>query len=160
MLAPALLLVLALLIGVVSGLRSLTAPAVVAWGAHLGWLHLTGTRLSFMSSVAAVALLSLLAIVELITDKLPSTPSRTAPVGLIARIVLGGFSGGVLYVAGANHGFWLGAVLGVVGALIGTYGGYQVRTRTVKALHAPDFLIALIEDAIAIGGAFWIVSRF
>ena len=157
---PTLILLLALLIGVVSGLRSLTAPAVVAWGAHLGWLHLAGTRLAFMGSVAAVAILSLLAIVELITDKLPSTPSRTAPVGLIARIVLGGFSGGVLCYAGSNQGFWLGAVIGVIGALIGTYGGYQVRTRSVKALHVPDFVIALIEDAIAIGGAFYIVSRF
>lgn len=157
---PTLVLILVLLIGVVSGLRSLTAPAAVAWGAHLGWLHLAGTRLAFMSSVAAVAVLSLLAIVELITDKLPATPSRTAPVGLIARIVLGGFSGGVLYYTGSNQGFWLGAVVGVIGALIGTYGGYQVRTRSVKALHVPDFVIALIEDAIAVGGAFCIVSRF
>lgn len=157
---PTLILLLALLIGVVSGLRSLTAPAVVAWGAHLGWLHFAGTRLAFMGSVAAVAVLSLLALVELVTDKLPSTPSRTAPVGLIARVVLGGFSGGVLYYAGSNQGFWLGAVVGVIGALIGTYGGNQVRTRSVKALHVPDFVIALIEDAIAIGGAFYIVSRF
>lgn len=158
--APTVVLLLALLIGVVSGLRSLTAPAVVAWGAHLGWLDLAGTRLSFMGSVAAVAVLSVLAVVELVTDKLPSTPSRTAPVGLIARIILGGFSGGVLFFAGSHRGFWLGAIIGVVGALIGTYAGFQVRTRSVKALHVPDFVIALAEDAVAIGGAFWIVSRF
>lgn len=153
-------LLLAILIGAVSGLRSLTAPALVAWGAHLGWLDLAGTRLSFMGSIAAVAVLSVLAVVELVTDKLPSTPSRTAPMGMVARIILGGFSGGVLAFAGSHRGFWLGAVMGIIGALIGTYAGYQVRTRSVKALHMPDFVIALIEDAIAIGGAFWIVSRF
>lgn len=73
-------------IGIVAGLRSLTAPATTAWGAHLNWLSLAGTPFTFMGSTAAVAILTLLAIVELVADKLPSTPSRTAPVGLIARI--------------------------------------------------------------------------
>lgn len=44
-------LLLALLIGVVSGLRSLTAPAVVAWGAHRNWLNLHNTAFSFMASL-------------------------------------------------------------------------------------------------------------
>ena len=48
----------------------------------------------------------------------------------------------------------LGGLLGAValGAVAGTYGGYLARTKSVKALHVPDFVIALIEDAIAIGG--------
>lgn len=153
-------LVSALLIGVIAGLRSLTAPAVVAWAAHLGWIHLRGTPFSFLGSKAAVAILSLLALAELIADKLPKTPSRTAPMGLIARIVLGGLSGGALYTSVSNQGFWPGVILGIIGALIGAYGGYQVRTRTVKALSAPDFVIALLEDVFAIGGALLIVSRF
>ena len=79
--------VLAFGIGIVAGLRSLTAPAVVAWGAHLGWLNLHGSPLAFMGSTTAVAIFSLLAIGELVVDKLPTTPKRTAPVGLIARII-------------------------------------------------------------------------
>ena len=82
--------VFALGIGIVAGLRSLTAPAVIAWGAHLGWLNLHSSPLAFMGSTTAVAILSLLAIGELIADKLPMIPKRTAPAPLIARVVTGG----------------------------------------------------------------------
>jgi uncharacterized membrane protein len=156
---PSQVLLLAFLIGVVSGLRSVTAPAVVAWGAHLNWLNLRNTALSFMASTAAVVIFSLLALVELITDKLPSTPSRTEPVGLIARILLGGLSGACVAVSGAQS-IVVGAVLGAVGGVAGAFAGYQARTRLVKALKVPDFVIALLEDAVAIGGGLFIVSRF
>ena len=156
---PSQVLLLALLIGVVSGLRSVTAPAVVAWGAHLNWLSLRNTALSFMASTAAVVIFSLLALVELIADQLPSTPSRTEPVGLIARILLGGLSGACVAVSGAQS-IVVGAVLGAVGGVAGAFAGYQARTRLVKALKVPDFVIALLGDAVAIGGGLLIVSRF
>ena len=47
--ATPLILFYAFLLGCVCGLRSMTAPAVVAWGAHLGWLHLEGGLLSFFA---------------------------------------------------------------------------------------------------------------
>ena len=156
---PPQVLLLALLIGVVSGLRSVTAPAVVAWGAHLNWLNLRNTALSFMASTAAVVIFTLLALFELIADKLPSTPSRTEPVGLIARILLGGLSGACVAVSGAQS-IVVGAVLGAVGGVAGAFAGYQARTRLVKALKVPDFVIALLGDAVAIGGGLLIVSRF
>lgn len=157
--APALVLVLAFLIGVVSGLRSLTAPAVVAWAAHLDWIHLNKTPLSFMGSTAAVAISTMLAVVELVADQLPSTPSRTKPPGLIARIVLGALCGAVIASSGAQS-IAIGAVLGAGGGVAGAFGGYQVRTRLVKALKVRDFVIATLEDAVAIGVGFFIVSRF
>jgi uncharacterized membrane protein len=156
---PPQVLLLALLIGVVSGLRSVTAPAVVAWGAHLNWLNLRNTALSFMASTAAVVIFTLLALFELIADKLPSTPSRTEPVGLIARVLLGGLSGACVALSGAQS-MVLGAVLGAVGGVAGAFAGYEARTRLVKALKVPDFVIALLEDAVAIGGGLLIVSRF
>ncbi len=88
-----LVLLLAFGIGLVAGLRSLTAPAVVAWAAHLGWLHLEGSKLAFMSSTIAVAVFSFLAIFELIVDKLPTTPRRTALVPLLARLFAGSLCG-------------------------------------------------------------------
>ena len=156
---PSQVLLLALLIGIVSGLRSVTAPAVVAWGAHLNWLNLRNTALSFMASTAAVVIFTLLALVELIADKLPSTPSRTEPVGLIARILLGGLSGACVAVSGAQS-IVLGAVLGAVGGVAGAFAGYEVRTRLVKALDVPDLVVALLEDSVAISGGLFIVSRF
>jgi uncharacterized membrane protein len=150
---------LAFLLGVVAGLRALTAPAVLAWGAHRGWLSLHGTPLSFMASTAAMVIFVLLAVAELIADQFPSTPSRTAPPGLIARIVTGGLCGSGIAAAGTQS-LVVGAVLGVGGALIGTFGGYQARTGLVKALKVPDLVIATLEDVVAIGGGLFIVSRF
>ena len=118
---PSQVLLLAFLVGVVAGLRSLTAPAVVAWAAHRNWINLRNTILSFMGSTSAVVIFTLLAVVELIADKLPSTPSRTKPLGLIGRIVLGGLSGAGVAVSGAQF-IVLGAVLGVVGGIAGACG--------------------------------------
>src|SRR5258708_11994815 len=78
--------VLAIGIGIVAGLRSLTAPAVVAWGAHLSWLNLHGSPLAFVGSTTAVAIFSLLAIGELTADKLPMIPKHTPPAPLIAPL--------------------------------------------------------------------------
>lgn len=151
-------LILAFLIGLFAGLRSLTPPAVTAWGAHLGWLKLR-SPLSWMGTVAAVAFFTLLALVELVSDKLPKTPARTAPPGLIARILFGGLTGGCVTMGG-GQGIALGAILGIVGALVGAFGGYQVRARVVKALGTPDYVVAVVEDLITIGGSLWVVSRF
>jgi len=146
------------LLGCVAGLRSLTAPAVVCWAAHFGWLHLAGTKLAFMDHPGMLILFTLLAVVELIGDKLPRTPARTAPPGLIARIVLGGLCGAAL-AASAGGGQIIAAAVGVVGALVGTFAGYNIRHALVVRAHLPDVAVALVEDVIAIGGGFLIVSH-
>lgn len=151
-------LLLAFLIGVIAGLRSLTAPAAVAWAAY-GRGILTHTSFSFMGSLAAVMIFTVLAVVELITDQLPSTPSRLKPPGLIARIVTGGLSGSCLAAADAQS-IAFGAVLGAVGGVVGAFVGYHARRGLVQTLKVPDLAIALFEDAVAIGGAIFIVSRF
>lgn len=150
-------LFLAFLIGIFAGLRSLTAPASVAWAVHLGWLKLEGP-LSFIGSLPSVVILTLLAVGELVGDKLPKTPNRTAPLGLIARLVTGGVSGACITAAG-GQGILLGAMLGAVGGVVGCFGGYQARKRLVKALNAPDLYVALFEDLVAIAGCLWVVTR-
>ncbi|NML96723.1 DUF4126 domain-containing protein [Paraburkholderia sp. RP-4-7] len=146
--------VLALLIGVVAGLRAMTAPAAVSWAAHLGWLPLQDTPLAFLGFTATPYIFTVLAIVELITDQLPKTPSRTVPMQFGARLVLGGLSGAAI---GAAHGGLLGGLIaGVVGAVIGTLGGAKVRGALARAFGR-DLPAALIEDAVAIIGAALIV---
>jgi uncharacterized membrane protein len=145
---------LAFLIGVIAGLRSLTAPAVVSWAARLGWLHLENTWLAFLGFAATPYIFSVLAIGELIADKLPKTPSRKAPPGFITRILTGALSGAAV---GASSSWIIGLVAGVIGAIIGTFGGYEFRVRLVKATGGKDLPVALLEDAIAIGGAFLLV---
>ena len=128
-------LFLAFLIGVIAGLRSLTAPAVVAWAVHRNWLNLDNSPLSFMGSTGAIVVFTLLAFIELVADKLPSAPRRTAPPGLIARTLLGGLSGAAVAASGAQS-IALGAALGVAGGIAGTFAGSEVRTRLVRAFEA------------------------
>jgi uncharacterized membrane protein len=145
---------LALLLGVVAGLRTMTAPAAASWAAHLGRLDLRQTWLAFLASPWATGILTLLALVELVTDQLPSTPSRKVPVQFGARLVSGGFSGAAI---GAAHASMVGGLLaGIVGAVIGTLGGHAFRAKLAAAFGS-DRPAAFIEDLVAIGGALLIV---
>jgi uncharacterized membrane protein len=148
---------LAFLLGIVAGLRSMTPPAAVAWAARLGWLHLEGTPLAFLGSTAAAYVLTGFMLAELVADKLPRTPSRTRPGPFLARLVTGGLAGAAL-TAGVGSSLALGALLGALGAVAGTLGGYKARTGLVRALRVPDLVVALAEDAVAVGGAYLILA--
>lgn len=146
---------LALLIGIIAGLRTMTAPAAVAWATYLGRLDLSGTWLAFLGNVWARWILTALALVELVVDQLPSTASRRVPVQFGARILTGALSGAAVGTAG---GSWVvGLLAGVVGAVIGTLGGSAFRARLAAAFGS-DRPAAFIEDAVAIGGALLIVA--
>jgi uncharacterized membrane protein len=143
-------------IGIIAGLRALTAPATVCWGAWLKWYSLQDSPMHFMSTTVATCIFTILALVELVTDKLPSTPNRTVPMQLGARIVTGGLSGATLS-AGGGQSLIVGAVIGAIGALAGTFAGFHLRRGLSQGV--PPLVAALLEDAIAVGGGFFIVSR-
>jgi uncharacterized membrane protein len=150
--------VVALLIGVVAGLRTMTAPAVVRWAAYFGRVRLEGTWLGFPGYAWTPYILSALAIAELVSDRLPKTPSRKVPMQFAARIVTGGLCGTPF---GASGRTWIGGlVVGAIGAVAGTLGVYDFRTRPVAATGGRDLPIALLEDAIAIGGPLRIAASF
>ena len=141
---------LALLIGIIAGLRTMTAPAAIAWTIYLNHLNLGGSWLSFLGNIWVRWILTVLAIIELITDQLPSTPSRTVPVQFGARILTGALSGAAV---GATGGSWVvGLLLGIVGAVVGTLGGRAFRAKLATAFGS-DRPAALTEDAVAIVGA-------
>jgi uncharacterized membrane protein len=152
------LLVFAFAIGIISGLRTFTGIAAVSWAAHLKWLDLSASRLSFLGSTVAVCIISLLAIAELVMDKLPSTPNRTSIGPLIGRIVIGGLCGAALF-ASTSNSVWTGAFVGALGAIAGTFAGYEIRKRIVSKLQVKDLVVAIAEDLVAIVGAFLLVSR-
>ena len=151
-------LVFSFLIGFLAGLRSLTPPAATAWAVYLGWLKVEGP-LSLIGSVPSVAIFTLLAIVELVADKLPQTPNRTSLPGLAARIVMGGLTGACIAGAG-SQGALVGAILGALGGIVGCFAGYRARAALGKSLNTPDTYVALAEDLVAVAGCLWIVSRF
>ncbi|HEV7479828.1 MAG TPA: DUF4126 family protein [Roseiarcus sp.] len=138
---------LALLAGIAAGSRTFTGPAAVSWAARLGYLNLDGSWLAFMGYAWTPWILTLLAIVEMVGDQLPSTPSRKVPMQFGARIVGGALSGATV---GAAAGSWIiGLIAGVIGAVIGTFGGAEIRGYMAKAFGR-DTPAAFIEDAGAI----------
>ena len=149
--------ILAFLIGIVAGLRAMTAPAAVSWAARLGWLHLNGTPLAFLGAAATPIIVTVLAVGELINDQLPKTGSRKAPPQFIGRILTGALSGAAI---GAGAGMLVGGLAaGALGAVAGTLGGYEFRVRLARSFGR-DLPAALIEDVVAIGLAVLVVTRF
>ena len=149
------MLIAALLIGIVAGLRAMMPLAAIGWAANRHILPLDGSWLAFLGWRFTAPILTLLAIGELITDQLPSTPSRKVPVQFGARLVTGGVAGAAI--GFAAEAWMVGLLLGVVGAVIGTLGGAAVRAHLAKAFGR-DLPAALIEDIVAIGGALLVVT--
>lgn len=145
---------LAVLIGVVAGLRAMTAPAAIAWAAHLGYLTLAGSLVAFMGFAWTPWIFTVLALGELVTDQLPGTPSRTVPIQFGTRILSGALCGAAIGVAAGA--LWIGAVAGAIGAVIGTLGGRAARG-WLAAKFGQDRPAAIIEDVVAIAAAGLIV---
>jgi uncharacterized membrane protein len=140
-------IVVALVLGIVSGLRTMTSPAVVSWAARLGVLAVSGTPMAFMGFKYTPIIFTVLAIGEIINDKLPKTPSRTVPPQFIARILSGSLVGAT--VGAAAGSLIIGLLAGAIGAVGGTLGGAAIRGRLAKAF-GKDLPAALIEDTAAI----------
>jgi uncharacterized membrane protein len=156
-----LVIVLALLIGVIAGLRAMTAPAAVSWGAFLGWIPVTDTWAEWMAHPITVTVLTIFLLVELVTDQLPKTPSRKTTPQFLTRLITGGFAGAVI---GAPiwdqinlHGHTFSALgAGIIGAVLGTLGGAAVRQKLYDKNDGKDRPGAFIEDVVAVGGGFLI----
>lgn len=148
-------LILAVLIGAVSGSRTLLAPAAVSWAAYGGWLDLSGSWLFFLGHPVSPWVFTAMAVGELVTDKLPGTPSRKRPFPFASRIVGGAVAGAAI---GANAGAWVpGLFVGGLGAVAGTFLFYEARRR-MAAAFGRDRPAALIEDAVALTVALLVVA--
>ena len=145
---------LALFIGIVAGLRAMMPLAAVSWAAYGGFLDLSGTWIAFLGTIWAAMLLTVVALLELVTDQLPNTPSRKVPQQFITRLLTGALAGAAI---GVPYGTWIaGLVSGVLGAVAGTYGGAWLRA-TLATSFGKDPPAAFIEDAIAIVAAVVII---
>jgi len=145
----------ALLIGVIAGLRTFTAPAAVSWAAYLGTLSLQHTRLAFLYSGITAWIFTALVIAESVFDQLPTTPSRKTPPQFSARIASGALCGAAVAIPRGSWATGLGA--GIIGAIVGTLGGSDVRRRLAHAFRR-DRPAGILEDFVAIVGAALIVT--
>lgn len=150
------LIFIAFLVGIVSGLRAMLAPAIVSWAARFGLLHLEGTPLAFLGYAYTPYIFTVLALGELVNDKLPKTPSRTIPPQFIFRVISGAFVGAA--VGASSNSLVLGLVAGAVGAVVGTLGGAAVRGK-LAAAFGKDLPAALLEDVVAVALGVFAVTR-
>lgn len=146
---------LALLIGVVCGLRALMGLAILSWAARLHRIHLEGTVFAFMGYAATPYVLSAMALGELVNDKLPKTPSRLIPPQFITRVVTGGLCGAIL--GSTAHLLVAGLLAGLLGSVAGTFGGAKLRGFLAKSFGR-DLPAALLEDVLGIVLAVVVVS--
>ncbi len=131
----------------ISGLRSMAAPALLARAVRRG--ELDAPNLPALGSREASALLTLLAIGEMIADKTPFIPSRTSPLALLGRALSGGLVGATLF-ASEGRRQTSGGVLGALCAAITARAGESIREAGSERLGLPDTVLALLEDSIVI----------
>ena len=138
----------AFLIGAASGLRALIGVAAVSWAAYFGILPIGHTWLAFLGYAFTPYILTLMAIGELVNDKLPKTSSRLIPPQFSTRIVASALCG--LAIGLSGHGIIIGPVAGILGAVAGTFGGAKARNLLARTFRS-DLPAALLEDAVALG---------
>jgi len=140
------------LLGASSGMRTFTPMAVICWFAYTDYLPLDGTWAFWVAKLVTAIVFTVLALGELVMDKLPKTPDRTSAGPLLARLFFGGLVGGIV-AASMNGSEFEGIILGVGGALIGAFGGHMIRREIVDKLGCKDWPIAVAEDLVAVGFA-------
>jgi uncharacterized membrane protein len=136
-------------LGTMTGLRTMTPITIACWFAYLGYLPVEGTWAAWTGKLVAVVIFTLMAVGELVADKLPKVPNRTAPGPLLARLVFGGLVGAIA-ATGVSGSAFEGVFLGAMGALLGAFGGFLVRKYLVQWSERPDWNLAVIEDASAV----------
>ena len=140
--------VVAAALGAVAGLRALTAPALLSYFASRP--ENSEFKDNFLASPKIAAVLGLLAAGELIGDKLPSTPNRTEPPGLIARVISGATVGGSVCAA-RKKSLRTGIVIGALSAVAAAYIGQNIRREIAQRSSIPSAAIGAVEDALAVG---------
>ena len=137
-------------LGAVAGLRSMTAPALLSQAARTGSLNLEGTPFEFLATQRTADISTGAAVLEVVADKLSFTPDRTSLVPLLARAASGGLTGAAI--CAAHKKDWMpGALVGAAAALAAAFAGFVLRRALTQNVGAPDLLVALAEDSLAIG---------
>ena len=140
------------MLGAATGMRTFTPMAVICWFAYTGYLPVEGTWASWVAKLVTAIVFTVLALGELVGDKLPKTPDRTATGPLIARLIFGALVGGIV-AASLNGSEIEGVILGVGGALVGAFGGQLIRREIVERSGSKDWPVAVAEDLVTVGFA-------
>lgn len=137
------------LLGVATGLRSMTPMAVLCWYSYLGYLPVDGTWADWTSRLWVAVLFTVLAVAEYAADKTSWIPNRISKLPLLVRVALGGLAGAIAATS-LNEPGLEGVLLAVVGALLGSFGGFMVRRDLSQKLESAEWMVAVGEDLCTI----------
>jgi uncharacterized membrane protein len=113
-------------------------------------LFLEASPLKWLGLPATANVLKLMALGEIIGDKLPMTPNRTAPLALGGRAASGGLCGAAVFLAEGERAE-IGAAVGAAAAVASAFLTFILRRDLVKAVNTSDAPVALAEDALMLG---------
>ncbi len=135
-----------------AGMRSMSAPAFLShYLSQQPNSGLAGSPLRFLQKPGTANVLKVLAAGEMVADKLPATPNRTAPPVLLGRLLSGALVGAAWYKS--RHGRALsGGLLGGLAAVASTFVSYALRTGISKQSGVPVALVGVGEDALVVAG--------
>jgi uncharacterized membrane protein len=146
-------------LGVMAGIRSNSSPATASHLLSNQYSpELANSPLKFMQSPVFSNVLKVLAIGELIGDKLPSTGDRIAPVSIVFRCSAGALAGASIYKANGNNAV-KGALIGAAAAFGSTFASFYMRKAVVDTTGIYDPIVGIIEDAIVAGCAVHLTKR-
>lgn len=134
------------LLGVVTGMRTMTGIAAVCWGAWLSWIPERGWAMWTTYLVSAIVF-TVLAVGEYVNDT-RATASRKDTFPLLSRLAFGALVG-MLGAQAITEPLAGGVIAGVLGAAIGTYAGYGARMRLARRVGR-DLPVAVLESAFAV----------
>jgi len=143
-------LAIAFALGVVSGMRSFLAIAIVSvtlWRRPEVPPPIGPAIWLAMPPIAVV--LALCAAAELVADKFPRVGARIASGPLIARMITGTVSGAAAAQVAHVDG-WKGGLVGAVGAIVGAFGFYHLRQWVDRVTEIRDPYVGAAEDVIAL----------
>ena len=143
----------AAVIGLAAGMRSMSSPAFLTQLAKPG----RHSSLAFLNRPATAKTMAVLALGELVADKLPFMPKRTDTPALVARAISGGFSGAAIC-SSKKRSVLTGALAGAIAAVGATYGAYKLRKWVGARFDIPDPVIAIAEDALVAGCGMLVLS--
>lgn len=143
-------------VGVLAGMRSISAPAVVTdYLAKRPDTVTAGAPLHYLSSPWVGRSLRALAAGEMVADKLPIVPERTSPPSAMARTLSGGLAGallGMMY----QHNALLTGLVGAAAATGTTYGMYRLRKQASEETAVPDAAWGILEDMLVLGVGYYV----
>lgn len=142
-----------ILIGAVAGMRAMTPLAAVSDAAARGALPADTGAPALLGNPLVHAGTAAIALGELAGDKMKSAPDRITAPGIAARLVTGAIAGAALAPREQRN---VAALAGAGAAVAAAYLTFHARMRAMRRFGQTP--TGLVEDAVTVGGAWWLVN--